>query len=117
MYDLAKDPHQLTNVAKTIDPKILLSMNHRLVELTICNGPTCKPGVKPYPPGHNWNSQYDVDDTKAKRTVLESFLSKDVPEHDGRNDAIPVKDTVLRYERPHGPHVSTKDETKSRTIL
>ncbi|ELT91590.1 hypothetical protein CAPTEDRAFT_122951 [Capitella teleta] len=50
LYDLSKDPHQLKNIAKSVDPKILVGMNKRLVELTICEGPTCKPGVKPFPP-------------------------------------------------------------------
>jgi N-acetylglucosamine-6-sulfatase len=50
LYDLSKDPHQLKNVAKSVDPQVLVGLNKRLVQLTICNGPTCKPGFRPYPP-------------------------------------------------------------------
>ncbi|NP_001080261.1 glucosamine (N-acetyl)-6-sulfatase S homeolog [Xenopus laevis] len=46
VYNITADPNQLTNIAKTIDQEILEKMNHRLMMLQSCSGPSCHtPGV------------------------------------------------------------------------
>ncbi|XP_075065556.1 N-acetylglucosamine-6-sulfatase [Mixophyes fleayi] len=46
VYNLTADPHQLTNIAKTIDKEVLEKMNHRLMILQSCSGVSCRtPGV------------------------------------------------------------------------
>ncbi|XP_020641664.3 N-acetylglucosamine-6-sulfatase [Pogona vitticeps] len=46
VYNLTADPHQITNIAKTIDQEILEKMNYRLMMLQSCTGATCRtPGV------------------------------------------------------------------------
>uniref|UniRef100_A0A8C0HGW5 N-acetylglucosamine-6-sulfatase n=1 Tax=Chelonoidis abingdonii TaxID=106734 RepID=A0A8C0HGW5_CHEAB len=52
VYNLTADPHQLTNIAKTIDQEILEKMNYRLMMLQSCSGATCRtPGV--FDPGRD----------------------------------------------------------------
>lgn len=41
VYNVTEDPHQLTNIAKTIDQEILEKMNHRLMMLQSCCGSSC----------------------------------------------------------------------------
>ncbi|XP_054574871.1 N-acetylglucosamine-6-sulfatase isoform X2 [Eptesicus fuscus] len=46
VYNLTADPHQITNIAKSIDPELLGKMNYRLMMLQSCSGPACRtPGV------------------------------------------------------------------------
>lgn len=46
VYNLTADPHQINNIAKTIDQEILEKMNYRLMMLQSCSGATCRtPGV------------------------------------------------------------------------
>uniref|UniRef100_A0A8D1FUQ3 N-acetylglucosamine-6-sulfatase n=1 Tax=Sus scrofa TaxID=9823 RepID=A0A8D1FUQ3_PIG len=46
VYNLTADPHQINNIAKSIDPELLGKMNYRLMMLQSCSGPTCRtPGV------------------------------------------------------------------------
>uniref|UniRef100_A0A1A8ITC6 N-acetylglucosamine-6-sulfatase n=2 Tax=Nothobranchius kuhntae TaxID=321403 RepID=A0A1A8ITC6_NOTKU len=46
VYNVTADPYQLTNIAKTIDQEVLEKMNHRLMVLQSCSGPSCRtPGV------------------------------------------------------------------------
>uniref|UniRef100_A0A4W3I4T4 N-acetylglucosamine-6-sulfatase n=1 Tax=Callorhinchus milii TaxID=7868 RepID=A0A4W3I4T4_CALMI len=46
VYNLTSDPHQITNIAKSIDQEVLEKMNHRLMMLQSCSGATCRtPGV------------------------------------------------------------------------
>lgn len=46
VYNLTADPHQMTNIAKSIEQEILEKMNHRLMMLQSCSGPSCRtPGV------------------------------------------------------------------------
>ncbi|ETE66000.1 N-acetylglucosamine-6-sulfatase, partial [Ophiophagus hannah] len=42
VYNLTADPHQITNIAKTIDQEILEKMNYRLMMLQSCAGATYK---------------------------------------------------------------------------
>lgn len=42
VYNLTADPHQLNNIAKSIDPELLGKMNYRLMMLQSCSGPTCR---------------------------------------------------------------------------
>ncbi|XP_034259005.1 N-acetylglucosamine-6-sulfatase [Pantherophis guttatus] len=54
VYNLTADPHQITNIAKTIDQEILEKMNYRLMMLQSCAGATCRtPGV--FDPGYKFN--------------------------------------------------------------
>uniref|UniRef100_A0A8D0CD35 N-acetylglucosamine-6-sulfatase n=1 Tax=Salvator merianae TaxID=96440 RepID=A0A8D0CD35_SALMN len=54
VYNLTADPHQITNIAKTIDQEILEKMNYRLMMLQSCSGATCRtPGV--FDPGYKFN--------------------------------------------------------------
>ncbi|KAH1185192.1 N-acetylglucosamine-6-sulfatase [Mauremys mutica] len=54
VYNLTADPHQLTNIAKTIDQEILEKMNYRLMMLQSCSGATCRtPGV--FDPGYRFD--------------------------------------------------------------
>ncbi|XP_045074785.1 N-acetylglucosamine-6-sulfatase isoform X2 [Coregonus clupeaformis] len=46
VYNMTADPYQLSNLAKTIDQEVLEKMNHRLMMLQSCSGPSCRtPGV------------------------------------------------------------------------
>ena len=46
VYNVTADPFQLANIAKTIDQEVLEKMNHRLMMLQSCSGPSCRtPGV------------------------------------------------------------------------
>ena len=40
-YDLAKDPDQLTNVAKTLDGSVVESLEESLATLAVCSGLDC----------------------------------------------------------------------------
>uniref|UniRef100_UPI00398E9AEB glucosamine (N-acetyl)-6-sulfatase (Sanfilippo disease IIID), b n=1 Tax=Pristiophorus japonicus TaxID=55135 RepID=UPI00398E9AEB len=42
VYNLTSDPHQLTNIAKTVDPSLLVKMNQRLIKLESCSGNDCR---------------------------------------------------------------------------
>uniref|UniRef100_UPI00398EEB05 N-acetylglucosamine-6-sulfatase isoform X2 n=1 Tax=Pristiophorus japonicus TaxID=55135 RepID=UPI00398EEB05 len=56
VYNLTSDPHQVINIAKTIDQEILEKMNHRLMMLQSCSGSTCHtPGV--YDPRYRFDPQ------------------------------------------------------------
>lgn len=41
-YDLKKDPHQLSNIAKKVDPRVLVPLHRRLETLVQCSGDTCR---------------------------------------------------------------------------
>ena len=47
VYDLNKDPYQLENIVKQLDPKVHLELNQRLMKLSICSGASCRV-VHPY---------------------------------------------------------------------
>ena len=90
MYDLNKDPDQLTNIQSTINPKILVVQNKRLVELSICVGVTCREEKKPWPPAHQYlgaiyrnQNPSTITTTKPNGTKKISFTA--------------VKDTMLKY--------------------
>uniref|UniRef100_A0A4X2M5Y6 Glucosamine (N-acetyl)-6-sulfatase n=1 Tax=Vombatus ursinus TaxID=29139 RepID=A0A4X2M5Y6_VOMUR len=54
VYNLTADPHQIDNIAKTIDPELLGKMNYRLMMLQSCSGPTCRtPGI--FDPGYRFD--------------------------------------------------------------
>ncbi|XP_048474570.1 glucosamine (N-acetyl)-6-sulfatase (Sanfilippo disease IIID), b isoform X1 [Rhincodon typus] len=42
VYNLTSDPHQLVNIAKTVDPSLLVKMNQRLIKLESCSGNDCR---------------------------------------------------------------------------
>lgn len=42
LYDLAKDPHQLRNLAATADPALLLRLQARLLMMRTCSGANCR---------------------------------------------------------------------------
>lgn len=42
LYDLVKDPRQLTNIARSADPALLRELHQRLVALRDCAGATCR---------------------------------------------------------------------------
>ncbi|KAL7981345.1 hypothetical protein Chor_002241 [Crotalus horridus] len=42
VYNLTADPHQLSNVAKTVDPSLLVQMNQKLIQLQACSGVSCR---------------------------------------------------------------------------
>ena len=46
VYDLQKDPYQLKNIRSSADPNLLLELNKRLLQLSVCSGESC----------HNLNS-------------------------------------------------------------
>ncbi|XP_031549888.1 N-acetylglucosamine-6-sulfatase-like [Actinia tenebrosa] len=41
-YDMTKDPHQLSNIAKKVNPRVLVPLHKRLEALTMCAGDTCR---------------------------------------------------------------------------
>ena len=49
MYDLEKDPYQLTNVAASADPNLLIELNKHLVQLSVCSGQSCRNLDSPRP--------------------------------------------------------------------
>lgn len=49
VYDLGKDQHQLTNIKDSVDPQFLVQMNKRLIQLTFCDGDSCR-STKFHPP-------------------------------------------------------------------
>eukprot|EP00062_Callorhinchus_milii_P021310 gi/632977891/ref/XP_007905600.1/ PREDICTED: N-acetylglucosamine-6-sulfatase-like [Callorhinchus milii] len=42
VYNLTSDPHQLKNIAKTVNPSLLVKMNQRLIKLESCSGYDCR---------------------------------------------------------------------------
>jgi arylsulfatase A-like enzyme len=42
LYDLARDPHQLSNVVETADPGLVAALAARLAELRTCSGAECR---------------------------------------------------------------------------
>nr|XP_008172147.1 N-acetylglucosamine-6-sulfatase-like isoform X2 [Chrysemys picta bellii] len=42
LYNLTADPHQLHNVARSVDPTLLEALNQRLIKLQACEGPSCR---------------------------------------------------------------------------
>lgn len=74
MYNLSKDPHQLSNIAHSIDPQILMAQNKRLVELSICQGPSCR-SAEPYPPRkHKWYDEIPPKHTEQKSIQNDATL-------------------------------------------
>ncbi|CAH1783660.1 unnamed protein product, partial [Owenia fusiformis] len=59
VYDLKKDPYQLNNLAKTIDPKLLAKQNQRLIQLSVCQGDSCRTLEPDY--GAEWLNQLKHD--------------------------------------------------------
>uniref|UniRef100_UPI00358E7791 N-acetylglucosamine-6-sulfatase-like n=1 Tax=Myxine glutinosa TaxID=7769 RepID=UPI00358E7791 len=41
VYNLGADPHQLNNIVKSVDPKLLEKMNQRLIALQSCKSRSC----------------------------------------------------------------------------
>ena len=41
VYDMAKDPDQMVNLGRSMDPRKRIAQNHRLVRLATCAGKTC----------------------------------------------------------------------------
>ena len=52
VYDLLKDPFQLKNIRDSADPNLLLELNKRLLQLSVCSGVTCHvlDSPRPYAP-------------------------------------------------------------------
>ncbi|XP_069773999.1 glucosamine (N-acetyl)-6-sulfatase (Sanfilippo disease IIID), b [Narcine bancroftii] len=42
VYNLTSDPHQLTNIIKSVNPSLLVKMNQRLIKLESCSGNDCR---------------------------------------------------------------------------
>ena len=42
LYDIKKDPDQLTNIVKKVAPKFLAKKHSRLVDLVTCAGDSCR---------------------------------------------------------------------------
>ena len=42
LYDIKKDPDQLTNIVKKVAPKFLAKKHSRLVDLATCAGDSCR---------------------------------------------------------------------------
>ncbi|CAI9726243.1 N-acetylglucosamine-6-sulfatase-like [Octopus vulgaris] len=42
MYDLEKDAAEITNIAKSADPNIVLHLSQTLATLSLCSGPSCQ---------------------------------------------------------------------------
>ncbi|KAG8141234.1 hypothetical protein E2320_006878 [Naja naja] len=42
VYNLTADPHQLSNIAKSVDPSLLVQMNQKLIKLQACSGVGCR---------------------------------------------------------------------------
>uniref|UniRef100_A0A8C2QS86 N-acetylglucosamine-6-sulfatase n=1 Tax=Capra hircus TaxID=9925 RepID=A0A8C2QS86_CAPHI len=67
VYNLTADPHQLNNIAKSIDPELLGKMNYRLMMLQSCSGPTCRtPGV--FDPGYRFDPRLMFSNHGSVRT-------------------------------------------------
>ena len=41
MYDLNKDQYQLKNIHNSADPNLLVELNKRLLQLSVCSGISC----------------------------------------------------------------------------
>uniref|UniRef100_A0A8C4N8T7 N-acetylglucosamine-6-sulfatase n=1 Tax=Eptatretus burgeri TaxID=7764 RepID=A0A8C4N8T7_EPTBU len=41
VYNLGPDPHQLNNIVRSVDPKLLVKMNQRLIALQSCKSRSC----------------------------------------------------------------------------
>ncbi|XP_074838037.1 N-acetylglucosamine-6-sulfatase-like [Carettochelys insculpta] len=41
LYNLTSDPHQLSNLARSVEPSLLEALNQRLTKLQACAGPSC----------------------------------------------------------------------------
>lgn len=41
VYDMAVDPFQLKNIAHLVDPKLLVELNKKLLQLSVCRGLKC----------------------------------------------------------------------------
>uniref|UniRef100_A0A8D1J8C1 N-acetylglucosamine-6-sulfatase n=2 Tax=Sus scrofa TaxID=9823 RepID=A0A8D1J8C1_PIG len=67
VYNLTADPHQINNIAKSIDPELLGKMNYRLMMLQSCSGPTCRtPGV--FDPGYRFDPRLMFSNHGTVRT-------------------------------------------------
>ena len=42
LYDIKKDPDQLKNIVKEVNPKFLAKKHSRLVDLVTCSGDSCR---------------------------------------------------------------------------
>ncbi|ETE59153.1 N-acetylglucosamine-6-sulfatase, partial [Ophiophagus hannah] len=42
VYNLTADPHQLSNIVKSVDPSLLVQMNQKLIKLQACSGIGCR---------------------------------------------------------------------------
>ena len=58
VYDLLKDPFQLTNIRDSADPTLLLELNKRLLQLSVCSGVTCHVLDSPRPYSPQFNRQF-----------------------------------------------------------
>uniref|UniRef100_A0A803XQE2 N-acetylglucosamine-6-sulfatase n=1 Tax=Meleagris gallopavo TaxID=9103 RepID=A0A803XQE2_MELGA len=76
VYNLTADPHQINNIAKTIDQEILEKMNYRLMMLQSCSGATCRtPGV--FDPGYRFDPRlmFSNHGIRARRFSTRSLSS------------------------------------------
>uniref|UniRef100_A0A8B9M8W3 N-acetylglucosamine-6-sulfatase n=1 Tax=Accipiter nisus TaxID=211598 RepID=A0A8B9M8W3_9AVES len=74
VYNLTADPHQINNIAKTIDQEILEKMNYRLMMLQSCSGATCRtPGV--FDPGYRFDPRlmFSNHGVRARRFSAQSL--------------------------------------------
>lgn len=94
MYDLAKDPHQLKNVESSFDPKVLVSLSTRLVQLAVCSGDTCRA-----PPGHyhmNYDNASHGSVARPRLNVDQILrLSLDRPNHKAKATLESVQENSL----------------------
>jgi len=62
VYDLQKDPFQLQNIASSTDPNLLLELNKRLLQLSVCSGESCRNlnHPRPFVPPHSHRRVWDI---------------------------------------------------------
>jgi len=57
VYDLQNDPYQLKNIRDSADPNLLLELNKRLLQLSVCSGNSCRNLDRPRPYFSPWFSR------------------------------------------------------------
>ncbi|KAK3728850.1 hypothetical protein QZH41_020225 [Actinostola sp. cb2023] len=81
-YNLKNDPHQLSNIAKKVDRRVLAAQRKRLEELVVCSGDSCR---------HNYNDIHDCKYTCHWRCLEEidlDCIGAWPPSHIARNMSI-----------------------------
>ena len=121
VYNLTADQDQLSNIAKTMDPNILLQLNQRLIQLAVCSGKACRANKNDWLT--TWKAQHGEHAEHAEAHLKANELHKDVQwlQDAGHQhwllDLAQRRGGAAASSTPNSPKLTVdKDDTKEMSV-